>query len=138
MRRPSRFSSAVPAETPPAPVAAPAAASPLPRSTSRWQQDPSFGVWLLLFLLLFNLGLAGVFSLLTPSNPKPISIRAGTTDTAHDSATSAPVVMYRDSAGSTSASQGFDLNRVPPEQNALSVSPNAMPVPKARAMSADE
>lgn len=139
MRRPLQFSHGIaPIDAVPEPApkeTKPAAAA---HSAERiWQDDPLFGLVLILALAGVNLVLMLLVPYLNP--PKLSEERMGGTLAASSSMPpekqdTTHVTTYADPAASERLTNEFDLNRVNPEQNELSVSPKDIPPPRARAL----
>lgn len=143
MRRPAQFSRARPAQPAaelvpqpqePAPAALPAAAKP-----RAWQEDGRFGLILITTLAIVNLLLVQLLSFL----PAATSRNENTTGTILFGVSAMPqavkqdtsdITVYADPRAEGRLATEFDLNRLDPTQNELSVSPKDIPAPRARAL----
>ncbi|MFA6920721.1 MAG: hypothetical protein WC216_02670 [Gallionella sp.] len=124
------------------PLAPPAATNPKTHLTpiNAWQEDARFGVAMLIIIVLVNAALVYGLPLLPATNsdnsPSQVAGKAPTMPSAM-STRNEGVTMYSQPEQERRTIYLLDLRNAASEQNALSVSPNDIPPPTARALDPD-
>lgn len=122
----------------PQPGTAVATSSAITHHARAWQEDARFGLVLILTLAAVNLLLIQLMSFLPAkkahdenggavlfgSSSMPQAVKGESSD----------ITVYADPDAHRRLANEFDLNRIDPEQNELSVSPRDIPAPRARAL----
>ncbi len=139
MRRPPQFSRAmVPATKPLQQIIVPAR-KPAEPSRRAWQEDGRFGAVLIVSVTLVNFILILLVGQLPVMMPVDESTSTPSSDTtimpsATTNTEDGDITLYADPEVEARLDHQFDLNHLDPRRNELSISPQDIPAPEARAL----
>lgn len=136
LRRPAHFSGTNPLHEiiSPEPVSIPLFPPKAEFSTTSWQDDGRFGLVLLAIVAIINISLMLWLPHMHHLAVKDISYDIHDDAVAERADRKAQVTLYAQPASEWRSPQIYDLRNLPPEQNALSVSPNDIPAPRAKTL----